>query len=199
MEAHGGKSTAIEQFAPVTDHSKDSPSSTSSPVHAAPEAIGFNDGENTEVGPVAPIEKSEVGWFAYLKTRNFYLVLLLGYLHSKCPEPVLAADSRIQAGPGTLHNCDKHFHCAARRAIILDTCVSDPMELYTSRSSLWLLHHLQIWLQGMGQAHSSRRLEVHLSCLSRRCGQLLFRPCLPIHVSPYVLGPFRELFLKRKY
>lgn len=87
MHTHNGKSSAIDQVDPVTGDTKDLPSSSSSPVHAAPEVIGINDrapdertGENAD-----EIQASQGGWFAYLRTRNFYLVLLLGYNHSIRP------------------------------------------------------------------------------------------------------------------
>lgn len=43
-----------------------------------------------EITPVAgeslenEIEETDRGWFAYLKTRNFYIVLALGYV--RCPQ-----------------------------------------------------------------------------------------------------------------
>lgn len=80
MEIHRGKLPAIEQIAPITDEAKDLPVSSSSPVHAAPEAIGYGHGAEGETGreTADDIKASRGGWFAYLKTRNFYLVLLLG-------------------------------------------------------------------------------------------------------------------------
>lgn len=80
METPSGKSSAIEQIAPVTEDTKDLPSNSFSPVHAAPEVIGIGHGaEGDTAGETADnIQASRGGWFAYLKTRNFYLVLLLG-------------------------------------------------------------------------------------------------------------------------
>ena len=74
MEIHKGNSPAIEQIAPITDEAKELPFSSSSPVLAAPEAIGYGHGAEGETGQ----ETADSGWFAYLKTRNFYVVLLLG-------------------------------------------------------------------------------------------------------------------------
>lgn len=80
MEIHGGKSPAIEQIAPITDEAKPLPFRSSSPVHAAPEAIEYGRGAEGETGRETANDNqaSRGGWFAYLKTRNFYLVLLLG-------------------------------------------------------------------------------------------------------------------------
>ena len=69
MEATSGKLTTIDQVAPIEDDRKVSPSSSASPVHAEPEVIGVT----------ALDEIDKPGFFAYLKTKNFYLLLLLGY------------------------------------------------------------------------------------------------------------------------
>ena len=69
MEATNGKMTAIDQVAPIEDDRKVSPASSASPVHAEPEIIGMT----------ALDEIDKPGFFAYLKTKNFYLLILLGY------------------------------------------------------------------------------------------------------------------------
>ena len=69
MEATSGKLTTIDQAAPIEDDRKVSLSSSASPVHAEPEVIGVT----------ALDEIDKPGFFAYLKTKNFYLLLLLGY------------------------------------------------------------------------------------------------------------------------
>ena len=70
MEATNGKVTAIDHVAPLEDDRKVSPSSSASPVHAEPEVIGMT----------ALDEIDKPGFFAYLKTKNFYLLILLGYV-----------------------------------------------------------------------------------------------------------------------
>ncbi len=75
MEAQNGKTTAIEQVAPVKGF-QDGPKPTDSPVeHAAPDAVGRSTADE--------IEEGNKGWFAYIKTRNFWIVLLLGYAPSR--------------------------------------------------------------------------------------------------------------------
>ena len=70
MEVHDGKSTALEQVAPMDhDTGVPTPSTISSP-HAQPETTGLETADEIEGG--------KQGWFAYLRTRNFYIVLLLG-------------------------------------------------------------------------------------------------------------------------
>ena len=70
MEVHNGKSTALEQVAPVDHDTGDPTSGSISSPHAQPETTGLETADE--------IEGSNQGWFAYLRTRNFYIVLLLG-------------------------------------------------------------------------------------------------------------------------
>lgn len=59
-------------------------SSHPSPVHGAPEIVGVKEpsGDQPTPEPTAPtveeIDESKQSWIAYLTTRNFYIVLLLG-------------------------------------------------------------------------------------------------------------------------
>lgn len=57
-------------------------STDSSPVHGAPELIGVTntDGYGQPERTVEEIEGRKRGWFAYFKTRDFYIVLVLGYV-----------------------------------------------------------------------------------------------------------------------
>ncbi|MCJ1235656.1 hypothetical protein MMC14_003627 [Varicellaria rhodocarpa] len=64
--------------------SKSSSSNDRAIGHGAPEVIGI-EGERT----VEEIEESKKGWFAYFKTKDFYIVLLLG---SPTPEGELCAN-----------------------------------------------------------------------------------------------------------
>ena len=79
MEYYSGK-VPTEQVLPA-GKAIGASSSTSSPIHAAPELIGVNNGPATQNprADIEEIEESEQGWFAYFRTRNFYIVLVLGY------------------------------------------------------------------------------------------------------------------------
>ena len=81
MNTHSGQLSTAEHVSPITSDAKTLPSSSVSPVHSAPEIIGIGDrAEGEATGENADeIQASKAGWFAYLKTRNFYVVLLLGY------------------------------------------------------------------------------------------------------------------------
>lgn len=83
MDTHNGengkKAVANNVSAGET---KGLPLSTAAPVHGAPEVVYLpNGGDAWRSGEVTAeeIDESKKGWFAYLQTRDFYVVLLLGY------------------------------------------------------------------------------------------------------------------------
>lgn len=82
MEPQNGKITAVEHLAPITHDTKGSTSTGISPAHAAPEVVGINDGDaagrRAQTTSADEIDEAKGGWFAYLRTRNFYVVLILG-------------------------------------------------------------------------------------------------------------------------
>ena len=90
MDSHDGKTSTIEGNDPVTRETKNLPSTSISSLHAAPEVIGIGNGaEGDSAGEIVnEIQASHGGWFAYFKTREFYLVLLLGYGISEIPHSV---------------------------------------------------------------------------------------------------------------
>ena len=72
-------------------HDKDLRGTTTSPVYetgkfnSATPTTGYGARETitNEPGSIEDvIEESGGGWFAYLKTRNFYIVLALGYVET---------------------------------------------------------------------------------------------------------------------
>ena len=72
MDTHPRDLTAIEPIHGVPRDTKEFPSSNTVPVHGTDdESAGERDAD--------AIQGSKGRWFAYLKTREFYLVLLLGY------------------------------------------------------------------------------------------------------------------------
>lgn len=75
-----GQKTAREA-ATTLERPGASPSSVAAPVHGAPElleGIGTTDGYDGLATPVDAVDDSKTGWFAYVRTRDFYIVLLLG-------------------------------------------------------------------------------------------------------------------------
>lgn len=60
-----------------------SPVDETGKLHSAGSIPGYGAHESTTNGPEPAeevIEESGTGWFAYLKTRNFYIVLVLGFV-----------------------------------------------------------------------------------------------------------------------
>ena len=93
MDIHDGKASATEQVNPITDDTKELHLGSSSNSHVTPEVIGVGYGAGSESAGLNAdeIQASKGGWFAYLKTRNFYLVLILGYgnfIHLSYPHGV---------------------------------------------------------------------------------------------------------------
>ena len=86
MAIFGGKSTAREQTAPAVDGSPGS----SSPGFEAPEAVDGSKAENgvqirsEPTSTADTIEEEKPKWFAYLRTRNFWIVLVLGQVLALC-------------------------------------------------------------------------------------------------------------------
>ena len=161
MDTHIGKTSAIEQINPITDDSKDLPLSSAPPQHTVPEVIAIRDrAESGSAGENADeIQASKAGWFAYLKTRNFYVVLLLGYGSTKFPLSPERAVSyaelcATQADSSPLHYGHQYILFASCGTTLLHPCIPDFVELYPSYVGLWLVHNLQIWLQRMDQAHT---------------------------------------------
>ena len=73
MEHYSGKSP-IEQSMPAGDDGGAS-SSISSPKHGTPNIIE----DSTTATTVEDVDESKKGWTAYFRTRDFYIVLVLGY------------------------------------------------------------------------------------------------------------------------
>lgn len=78
--------TARGAAAAVDASGGSSPSASrgSTPAHGAPEVVGAEgegDVQGFEVGATSGVEEmdgSKGGWFAYVRTRDFYVVLVLG-------------------------------------------------------------------------------------------------------------------------
>ena len=161
MDTHGGDLTAIEHIPTVSHDTKEFPSSSTVPVHATPEVVGIDDKPASERNGdhLSAIQGSKGRWFAYLKTREFYLVLLLGYgirrIHLRPKVAVSYAEMYgTQANPGPLSDSHQYILIAPCGTQLLHPRLSDFVELYRPRAGLWLLYNLQIWLHGMDQAHT---------------------------------------------
>lgn len=82
MDAGTGEKghTAVANTVPAGEI-KHSPTDSTVPIHGPPEVVEtYNrEGANREEVTVDEIDESKKGWFAYFKTKDSYVVLLLGY------------------------------------------------------------------------------------------------------------------------
>ena len=81
MSIQNGKDGVTEHFAPASAEPRSSSPSDAKLVHGNPEITDIKDDTNDPDGAVTTIdelEASKKGRFAYFKTRDFYIVLVLG-------------------------------------------------------------------------------------------------------------------------
>lgn len=120
MEGLDGKSGVTESYAPRpagTDSDK------SSGAGSAPEVTGINE-DTAAVTTVEEVQASKKGWFAYFKTRDFYIVLVLGYVLTLC-SCHFAADRFIQSNPCPVHHFHQYFLFATSRRRHLHSSIPD--------------------------------------------------------------------------
>ena len=97
MDSHEGKMSTIGDNGPITGDAKNLPSTSISSLNAAPVIDGIDNGaEGDSAGEIVnEIQASHGGRFAYFKTREFYLVLVLGYGMTEIPPSVPKKSSII--------------------------------------------------------------------------------------------------------
>lgn len=79
MDASNDKG-ATERVVPTNSRELATSSSSSPVTHSAPELIGVQDASHGGAdATIDEIDESKQGWFAYFTTRNFWIVLVLGY------------------------------------------------------------------------------------------------------------------------
>ncbi|KAI4215341.1 MAG: hypothetical protein LQ351_002241 [Letrouitia transgressa] len=86
MGATPGKQDVVEHDAPANED-QGSSSSSAQAGHGTPQIIGANNGADVGEGIVTSLDEIEErhrGWFAYFKTRDFYIVLVLGQVLALC-------------------------------------------------------------------------------------------------------------------
>lgn len=80
MEGYDSKSGVTEHYVARPAGNESDKSSGAASTHGAPEVTGIN--QDTATMPtVEEVQASKKGWFAYFKTRDFYIVLVLGCVH----------------------------------------------------------------------------------------------------------------------
>ena len=94
-------------------------SSSLSPAHGAPEVVGGTNGHGFgHERTVDEIEASKTGWFAYFKTKDFYIVLVLGYVLS---ENCFQLSWRARAD---VKSTDRFWHFVLPQRIHFQACSS---------------------------------------------------------------------------
>ncbi|KAI4282496.1 MAG: hypothetical protein L6R38_002888 [Xanthoria sp. 2 TBL-2021] len=83
MGGHDGKSGVPESYAPRPAGTDSDKSSGVVSAHGAPEVTGINE-DTAAVTTVEEVQATKKGWFAYFKTRDFYIVLVLGQILALC-------------------------------------------------------------------------------------------------------------------
>ena len=115
--------TGISTAADVHEPSHVSLTQAHANAHAAPEVLDSSDLQEPDPEPpqtVEEIQESKKGRFAYFKTKDFYIVLLLGYLYLTHQLYRNEALTSSQPSPRPLHHLDKHLLLPPRRARHLD-------------------------------------------------------------------------------
>ncbi len=76
-----GGAVPIESPVATPKGNAGSPDAGYGTAHGQPELIGVNDGHHHNSGErtVAAIDRQSTGWFAFFRTKNFYIALIIGY------------------------------------------------------------------------------------------------------------------------
>ena len=78
MKMTSTKATGIEPFAPIENDGKVPTETLTVPIEHTQSQMISGNGEEQAAETVQELQESKKGYFAYLRTRNFYIVLLLG-------------------------------------------------------------------------------------------------------------------------
>ena len=86
MNINGGENgkAPVANTVPALE-TKGSPLTSTAPVHGAPEIVYTAAANRVEGFTAEEIDESKKGWFAYFRTKDFYVVLLLGYAYLREP------------------------------------------------------------------------------------------------------------------
>jgi len=127
---------------------------------------------------IQALENKKTTWWAYLTTKDFWLVLLIGYVLLPVQDPRLM---NMQTSACPLHHGYQHVLHSARHQGNFNPCFPDALQLHRALRNLHNLHNLPLRHEKIPQAPPSRRVEVHYPELHGRRRKLLHRPRLPLH------------------
>jgi hypothetical protein len=141
------------------------------------------------------VAESKGRWFQYVKTKQFWVTLLLG--QGKIPPVLLprnlprrpVADHILTCSPGDLYHLHQHTLHASQQRRHLDSRIPIILQLRLAQPDLHHIHNLQVRLQALGSPLRLRRMALLHPSFLRRRGQLLRRPRIPIRKSPCTQFP----------
>lgn len=108
--------------------------------------------------------QSKGHWFQYLKTKQFWLTMLLGQgmtaFPSNTPHHKSSNTNTSPNSPRYLHNLDQHALLSPRKRRHIDPSLPILFQLCPAQPRLHHLHYLQIWIQAVGTPRCFRRLAI---------------------------------------
>ena len=109
--------TGISTAADLHQASHALPTQAHATTHAAPEILDNSDLQDPDAAPPQTAEELQErrnGRFSYLKTKNFYIVLLLGYRLRHPPFITIFILTLQQPGPRPLYHLHQHLFLPPR-------------------------------------------------------------------------------------
>lgn len=172
METRNEKGAAIEHYAPTPAEQGSLPAEEVTAAHGSPKITGTEDNGSGEpiVTTADELEASQTGRFAYVKSQDFVIVLVLGYAFSFDWIPTVSLTAHIQSSPCAVHHLYQYLLLFARRTRHLYPCLPDLLQLCLTQHRLYRFHPLPLWLQGLVSSYTQGRMEVHHLVLSRCSG-----------------------------
>lgn len=169
MESRNKKGGAIEHYAPASAERRSPSVGEVTAAHGSPQTIGTEGNGSGEpiVTTVDELEASKKGRFAYFKTRDFYIVLVLGYFHISLEFDIHSLTAHMQSSPCTVHHFYQYLLLLTRRTRHIDSGLPDLLQLRLTQHHLHRFHPLPLRLQALVSSHSKGWMEVHYLVLSR--------------------------------
>lgn len=109
-----------------------------------PRVVSNDDEVDPEVleQAIQALENKKTAWWAYLTTRDFWLVLLIGYVLPAIQE--FKTNWNIQTSPCSLHHCHQYFLLPARQQGNFHPCFPDIVQLHRALCNLHDVHYLPL-------------------------------------------------------
>jgi hypothetical protein len=108
---------------------------------------------------IQALESKRKHWYTYMTTKDFWLVLLIGFVCSFFKN-IGCRLTDNQTSPRPLHHCYQHFFHPSSQQRDFNPRLPNPLQLHPSLCSLHTLHYLPLRLQEILQGALGRWLEV---------------------------------------